>query len=48
MNKEQDSKMSLSKILSNKKSIQTDIGDFEYVKNLGEGGNSFVFQFKKG
>ncbi|MCS6181131.1 serine/threonine protein kinase [Shewanella baltica] len=40
--------MSLSKILSNKKSIQTDIGDFEYVKNLGEGGNSFVFQFKKG
>ena len=36
------------KILSSKKIIQTDIGEFEYVGSLGEGGNSFVFQFKKG
>ncbi|MEE3652926.1 MULTISPECIES: serine/threonine protein kinase [unclassified Brenneria] len=40
--------MNLSKILKTKKMIQTDIGDFEYVKILGEGGNSFVFHFKKG
>lgn len=40
--------MSLSKKLSSKKTIQTDLGEFEYVGSLGEGGNSFVFQFKKG
>lgn len=40
--------MSINKTLKNKKVIQTDIGDFEYVKSLGEGGNSFVFHFKKG
>jgi serine/threonine protein kinase len=40
--------MNLIKILKIKKSIQTDIGNFEYVKILGEGGNSFVFHFKKG
>lgn len=40
--------MTLGQILSKNKSIQTDIGDFEYVKRLGEGGNSFVFHFKKG
>lgn len=39
--------MSLSKTLSKNKFIQTDIGDFEYVRSLGEGGNSLVFQFKK-
>lgn len=27
--------------------LNTDIGDFTYVKSLGEGGNSFVFQFTK-
>ncbi|WP_181314786.1 serine/threonine protein kinase [Photobacterium phosphoreum] len=40
--------MSINKTLKSKKFIQTDIGDFEYVKSLGEGGNSFVFHFKKG
>ena len=40
--------MILSKILNSKKSIQIDIGEFDYVGSLGEGGNSFVFQFKKG
>lgn len=40
--------MSLSKILNENKSIKIDIGEFHCLRCLGEGGNSFVFQFKKG
>ena len=40
--------MSLNKTLNSQKTLQTNIGCFEYVKSLGEGGNSFVFHFKKG
>ncbi|MGR5359433.1 serine/threonine protein kinase [Vibrio mediterranei] len=40
--------MSLNKVLKSKQTIQTNIGNFDYVKSLGEGGNSFVFHFKKG
>lgn len=39
---------SLNKSLKNLNDLQTDIGNFEFVKSLGEGGNSFVFHFKKG
>lgn len=39
---------SLNKSLKNLCILQTDIGSFEFVKSLGEGGNSFVFHFKKG
>ncbi|GLS90370.1 hypothetical protein GCM10007916_14370 [Psychromonas marina] len=39
---------SLNKSLKNLSYLPTDIGDFEFVKSLGEGGNSFVFHFKKG
>lgn len=41
-------KMSLNKILKEQQTLNTNIGDFSYVKSLGEGGNSFVFLFKKG
>lgn len=40
--------MSLGKTLKARKAIRTNIGEFEFVKSLGEGGNSFVFHFKKG
>lgn len=40
--------MSLNKTLKSQKTLQTNIGSFDYVKSLGEGGNSFVFHFKKG
>lgn len=40
-------KVSLSKSLKNIDFLNTDIGNFEFVKSLGEGGNSFVFHFKK-
>lgn len=40
--------MSLNKTLKNQRTLETNIGSFEYVKSLGEGGNSFVFHFKKG
>lgn len=40
--------ISLNKSLKAQKILQTDVGDFSYYKSLGEGGNSFVFHFKKG
>jgi serine/threonine protein kinase len=39
---------SLNKSLKKANILQTDIGNFEFVKSLGEGGNSFVFHFNKG
>lgn len=38
---------SLNKLLKEQQVLNTDIGVFSYVKSLGEGGNSFVFLFKK-
>lgn len=40
--------MSLNKLLKADKVINTDLGEFEYIKSLGEGGNSYVFKFRKG
>ncbi|MCO7205323.1 protein kinase [Pseudoalteromonas sp. CnMc7-37] len=40
--------MSLNKTLKDQRILETNIGTFEYVKSLGEGGNIFVFRFKKG
>lgn len=40
--------MSLIKTLRELKSITTDVGTFDYVNNIGEGGNSDVFEFNKG
>lgn len=40
--------ISLNEKLKQIEVLNTDIGDFTYVNSLGEGGNSFVFQFTKG
>lgn len=39
--------MSLTEILKDKKEINTDLGRFSFIKNIGEGGNSEVFLFEK-
>jgi eukaryotic-like serine/threonine-protein kinase len=38
---------SLSAVLKKQKTLVTDLGEFEYVKQIGEGGNSLVFLFEK-
>lgn len=38
---------SLNKYFKKQNILETNIGNLTYVKILGEGGNSFVFQFKK-
>lgn len=39
---------SLNKILRELQVLNTDLGDFSYIGSLGEGGNSFVFHYRKG
>ena len=39
--------MSLTKTLRDIKEIDTDLGKFSFIKNIGEGGNSEVFSFQK-
>jgi serine/threonine protein kinase len=38
---------SLNKQLKAQHVIETNLGEFEYCKSIGEGGNSFVYHFKK-
>lgn len=39
--------MSLTETLRDIKEIDTDLGKFSFIKNIGEGGNSEVFSFQK-
>lgn len=39
--------MTLTQTLKNKKEIDTVLGKFFFIKNIGQGGNSEVFSFKK-
>jgi serine/threonine protein kinase len=39
---------SLNNILQERKTLQTNLGEFTFIKSLGEGGNSFVYLFEKG
>lgn len=40
--------LSIASALKAGKYIQTDVGQFDFVKQIGQGGNSYVFHFKKG